>query len=178
MKNDKKKDEMPKDNRDNKNIKDNKENSSLKRDEDSQSQQQRYPLDRILDEDFWFNQPGFWRIPKLISPFRGRWFPRVDISETNDEVKVVVDIPGIDPDNIDIDVRDSKLRISGKIEREKTDEKPYRYERSSGEFMREMTLPARIKEDQVRASCKDGVLTIVLPKVEEEKRKKITIEKE
>ncbi len=106
--------------------------------------------------------------------------PRVDVSETDTEVKVVANVPGINPEDINIDVQDNWMTISGKSEREvETDKstRPYRYERFFGEFRREFTLPDRVKEDQVKATCKDGVLTITLPKVEGEKRGKVKTKK-
>lgn len=119
----------------------------------------------------------------LFSP-RGGWmyaFPRVDISENNTEVKVVADVPGVDPDTIDIDVDGNWMAIRGRVDRESesdTSEEPHRYERYVGEFRREFALPTSVKEDAIRASYRAGVLTIILPKFEEERRKRIPIEKE
>lgn len=81
---------------------------------------------------------------------------------------------------MDIDVRENRIRISGKVEREtetNADERPYRYERTFGAFHREYTLPSRVDESAARATCKNGVLTIILPKKPEDQRKKITIER-
>ncbi|HEX8994263.1 MAG TPA: Hsp20/alpha crystallin family protein, partial [Candidatus Paceibacterota bacterium] len=78
------------------------------------------------------------------------------------------------------DVIDDRMRIRGAIEQDqilRDGEQAYRRERAYGSFSREFSLPAHVKEDQIRAVCKDGVLTIVMHKVEGEKRKKITIEK-
>ncbi len=138
-------------------------------------------FDRFLDDRTWMEPLDFFRPPRMLGRFDRSFFPRVDMSETSTEVKVVADVPGVDPDNIEIDVRDNRMRLSGKTEREresKDDEKPYRYERTYGSFQREFSLPAKVKEDQIKAFCKDGVLTVTLPKLEEEKRKKINIEKQ
>jgi HSP20 family protein len=114
---------------------------------------------------------------------RGGWtyaFPRVDISETDKEVRVVADIPGVDPDNVDIEVDDNWMKLSGKVERESETsdgEQPYRYERYTGEFRREFALPVSVKKDQVDARYKEGVVTIILPKAEEQKRSKIAIKR-
>lgn len=135
-------------------------------------------FDGVFDDDFGMGPFGFFRNPRMLSLLNRNWFPRIDVSETNDEVKVIADVPGVGPENINIDIRERVFTISGIISREsKLDEKPYRYERSYGEFRREITLPARVKEQDIKATFKEGVLTIVLPKTEEEKRKKITIER-
>lgn len=138
-------------------------------------------VDRIFDEDFWVEPFGSWRLPKLLSRIDRRMFPRVDVSETGREIKVIADIPGVDPEKVDIDVESDRLIIRGTIERESESEKgtkPYRYERAYGEFRRELTLPALVKEDQVKAVCKDGVLTITLPKLHEQKKSRIKVERE
>lgn len=119
----------------------------------------------------------------LFSP-RGGWmyaFPRVDISENDKEVKVVADVPGVDPDNIDIEVDGNWMAIRGQVERESPgdmSEQAHRYERYVGEFRREFVLPTAVKEDAIQASYTEGVLTIVLPKLEEERRKRIPVEKD
>ncbi|MBI2610203.1 Hsp20/alpha crystallin family protein [Candidatus Giovannonibacteria bacterium] len=133
-------------------------------------------FDRFFEDPFWESD-----FPVLsLKPFRSMGFPKVDVSETENEIKIVANVPGIDPEKIEIEIDDDTITLSGKIEKEteKKDEKVYRYEREYGEFRREFALPARVKTDQVQAKCKDGVLTITLPKTEEEKRKKIKIEKE
>lgn len=107
-----------------------------------------------------------------------RWFPRIDVSETDREIRVIADMPGIDPDDIDIDIRDNRMRISGESEREvRSEEKPYIYERMHGAFQREFRLPARVKESEINASYKDGVLMITMKKSEDQKRR-IDIRKE
>jgi len=108
-------------------------------------------------------------------------FPRVDVEETDDEIRVTANVPGIDPSNINVEVGDDYLSLSGKIEKEDKEEKKgkvYRYEREYGEFRREFALPARVKKDDIVAKSKNGVLTITLPKSEEELRKRVKIEVE
>lgn len=137
-------------------------------------------INRFFGDGPWIEPFDFFRrnLPRTLAR-AGYFFPRVDISQTENEIKVVADIPGADPDNINIDVQDNWMTISGKMESEKEmeEEKPYRYERVYGEFKREFSLPAQVKEEEIRAVYKDGVLTVTLPKVEEEKRNKIKIER-
>jgi HSP20 family protein len=139
-------------------------------------------IDRFFD-DSW--DPFNMMMPSL---FRNRGltsvssiFPKVDVSETDNEIKVVANVPGIDPDKLNIEVGDDYLSLSGKIEKEDKDErdgKVYRYEREYGEFRREFALPARVKADSITAKSKNGVLTITLPKSEEEKKHKVKVEVE
>lgn len=107
-------------------------------------------------------------------------FPKVDVEETEDEIRVTANIPGIDAENINVEVGDDYLSLSGKIEKEDKSKdrhgKVYRYEREFGEFRREFALPRRVNKDGIVAESKNGVLSIRLPKSEEEKRKRVKIE--
>ncbi|MBI2410174.1 Hsp20/alpha crystallin family protein [Candidatus Kaiserbacteria bacterium] len=137
-------------------------------------------FDRFLDDRPWLEPFEYLRPPRMLSRFDRAYFPRVDMSETDAEIKVVADVPGINPDDIDITVRDDRLYLSGSTQREaesKEGERPYRYERVYGTFRRELSLPAHVDEENVRAAYKNGVLTITLPKTDVP-QKKIMIEKE
>jgi len=109
-------------------------------------------------------------------------FPKVDVEETENEMRVTANIPGIDAENINVEVGDDYLSLSGKIEKEDKSEdkqgKVYRYEREFGEFRREFALPARVNKGGIVAKSKNGVLSITLPKSEEEKKKRVKIEVE
>ncbi|HYF10206.1 MAG TPA: Hsp20/alpha crystallin family protein [Candidatus Paceibacterota bacterium] len=139
-------------------------------------------IDRFFD-DAWdpFNvlTPSLFRNRSLGAV--NTLFPKVDVSETDNEIKVVANIPGIDPEKIDIEVGDDYLSLSGKIEKESTDErngKVYRFEREFGEFRREFSLPARVSKENIVARAKNGVLSITLPKSEDERKAKIKVEVE
>lgn len=138
-------------------------------------------IDRFF-EDSW--DPFNIMTPSL---FRNRGltgvsslFPKVDVSESDNEIKVVANVPGIDPDKLNIEVGDDYLSLSGKIDKEVKDEdkksKVYRYEREYGEFRREFALPARVKTDGISARARNGVLTITLPKSDEEKKRTVKVE--
>lgn len=136
-------------------------------------------FNRFLEEDFFGEPFDFTRNTRLASLFNRQFMPRVDVSETGNQVRVVADIPGINPDDIDIDVQDNRMSISGTSKRESSpDEQPYRYERTYGEFHREFTLPARVRKEDIKAVYKDGVLTITLPKAEKSQLSKIKIERQ
>lgn len=108
-------------------------------------------------------------------------FPKVDVRETDSEIVVTANVPGIDPNDVDIEVGDDYISLSGKIEKESkdaSDGKVYRYEREYGEFRRDFALPARVDKDAIVAKAKNGVLTVTLPKVDSEKKKKVKVEVE
>lgn len=107
----------------------------------------------------------------------GEWFPAVDVSEQDSTVKVQAEVPGMDPKDIDISVEGRTLHLRGerKDEHEEKDRNYYRMERSYGAFSRAVGLPADVKEDRAEAQYKDGVLTITLPKTEEQTKKKIEV---
>jgi len=103
----------------------------------------------------------------------GYEWPRVDISETDDNIQITADLPGVDKDDVEISIRDNTITIRGekKQEEEEKGEGFYKIERSYGTFQRSFYLPSEIEEDKVEASFKDGVLKITLPKTEAAKAK-------
>ena len=140
-------------------------------------------IDRFFDDSVW--DPFNMMTPSLLRS-RGLGnvstaFPKVDVEETDNEIKVTANVPGIDPKDINVEVGDDYLSLSGKIEKENKDEKNgkvYRYEREYGEFRREFSLPARVNKDSIVAKSKNGVLMITLPKSEEEMKKRVKIDVE
>jgi len=106
------------------------------------------------------------------------WNPSIDVSESDDEIVVKAEIPGVPVEDIDISVDDNNLVISGekKQESEEQGKNYYRAERSYGSFGRSFALPSGADVESVKASSKDGVLSIVIPKSDERKSRKIEIE--
>lgn len=94
------------------------------------------------------------------------WDLAVDVYEEGNNVIAKMHIPGIDPDAINIDIEEDHIHIYGKRENEKEvkEEHYYRKEICSGSFEREIGLPCSVQEDKAVAECKDGVLTITMPK--------------
>lgn len=136
-------------------------------------------FNKFLEEDFFGEPFDFTRNTRLASLFNRQFIPRVDVSETGSQVKVVADVPGVDPDDIDIDVQNNRMILSGSTERESSpDERPYRYERTYGEFRREFILPTEVKKEDIKAVYKDGVLTITVPKAQGSVKEKIQIERQ
>ncbi len=92
--------------------------------------------------------------------------PRMDISEDDKEIKVVAEMPGARPDNVDVSIDDDVLTIRGEREQEReTSRKNYHLiERSVGMFQRSLRLPSPVDASQVQARFDNGVLTVTIPK--------------
>jgi HSP20 family protein len=105
------------------------------------------------------------------------WLPAVDVWETDNELVLSFDLPGIPEEKVSIELDDNVLTVSGERERtqEHSNDRFYRFERRHGQFTRSVTLPTGIKEDDIKAAYKDGVLEIRVPKPEEAKPKRIQI---
>ncbi|MCK4593636.1 Hsp20/alpha crystallin family protein [bacterium] len=108
------------------------------------------------------------------------WAPRVDISETKDDIVVRAELPGVSPDCISVDINNNTLTIKGEKNQEERaeDENFYRVERIYGKFMRSFSLPQKVKADAVKARYRDGILIITIPKAEEAKPREIKVEVE
>jgi HSP20 family protein len=103
--------------------------------------------------------------------------PRADVSETENSVEVRIDLPGVKPEEIEIQVSGNMLTVSGerKEEKEEKGKTFHRVERTWGRYARSVMLPAAVNDAEAAAVYKDGVLTITLPKTEEAKAHKIKI---
>ncbi len=124
---------------------------------------------RVLDE----------AMNRLAAPEGNRpWAPAVDILETENELVLKADLPEVKLENIDVRVEDGTLTLKGERSFEKAaNEKGYhRIERSYGSFSRSFALPETLDTQAVKASFKDGVLTVSLPKKEVAKPKQIKVE--
>lgn len=105
------------------------------------------------------------------------WRPLVDIYETDEGVVLQVDLPGVNKEDVSVEVKNNLLTITGQrqIESPVDEDRYYRRERSCGMFQRSFTLRSAIAPESVKASFKNGVLTVRIPKPEEEKPKKISV---
>jgi HSP20 family protein len=107
------------------------------------------------------------------------WVPSLDAWETEKELVYAFDLPGVDPDKIDVELENDTLTV--KAERERThevkEERFYRFERRFGTFSRSIGLPQGVAEGDVKADYRDGVLEIRVPKPEETKPRRIQIGK-
>ena len=109
--------------------------------------------------------------------FKGRMLPSLDLSETPNTIEVRMDVPGIKAEEIDVQLTNGVLTISGerKEEKEEKGKMFHRVERRYGSFSRSVTVPSAVAEDKVDAQYHDGVLTITLQKTEEAKSRKIKV---
>jgi HSP20 family protein len=109
---------------------------------------------------------------------RGVWSPPVDIVERANEIVLKADIPEMDQSEIDIKVEEGTLTIQGerKFLKEVSEENYLQIERPYGAFRRSFTIPRVVDQEMIKASYKDGVLTIVLPKKEKVYPKQIAVQ--
>lgn len=146
---------------------------------------------RWEDLDRWFDRMAeeFWRRPFPSLLRRERWWPEsglvfhtpsLDVYEQNHEVVVAAELPGMTKDDIEVTLTGTTLTIRGekKEEKEVKERDYHRRERAWGAFVRSVELPCEVKTDQVKASFRDGVLEIRLPKTEEAKQKTVTVKVE
>ena len=111
-------------------------------------------------------------------PFFGyrRW-PAIDIAENEDDFVIKAEVPGCEADEIDISVHGNTLTISGekKQEEQKGGRGYYHVERSYGSFRRDLNLATDVDPEKIEATCKDGVITITVPKTEKAKPVKVKV---
>ena len=117
----------------------------------------------------------------VVTPKKGisTAMPKIDIKEKKDSVVVKAELPGVAEDDVEVEVIDNVMTITGEKKDEKEEEKEgYYYKEShTGTFSRSFTLPSEVKADKADADMKNGVLTITIPKVEAKQPKKVTIKK-
>jgi len=108
----------------------------------------------------------------------GAWMPAMDVYETGDTIVAKLELPGIEPGDVEVAVEDSTLTVSGKreFESETNEENYHRVERRYGSFSRSISLPQTADVEKVNARFDKGVLHIEVPKSERAKPKKIEIE--
>ena len=137
-------------------------------------------MDRMLEDFFGRRARPWW--PE-------RWFkpddmelrpPIVDVFEEKDEIVVKAELPGMEKENIELNLSDHTLTIKGekKKEEEVKEENYYRSERSYGGFLRTLELPKDVHADKVKASFKNGILEVRMPKTEAAKAKEVKVKVE
>lgn len=143
----------------------------------------RRDIERAFWEPSFFSRPRLFRWPRLKFPeigLREVKEPLVDIRDTGKELVVEAEIPGIPKENIDIELTEDSIKLSGEIERKDEEEREgyYRQEISRSSFYREMSLPEEIIPGKSEAELEDGILKITLPKktpTEEPKTHKLKV---
>ena len=122
-------------------------------------------IDRVFDAFFGQTDQG------------RRWVPPIDLVEAEDHFMLKADLPGLTESDVNIEVQDGTLTISGErsAEHEQREKGWYRIERSFGSFNRSLTLPDGVDPDRIEASFNHGVLEVRIPKPEERKPRRISI---
>ncbi|EIC29877.1 MULTISPECIES: Hsp20/alpha crystallin family protein [Methylomicrobium] len=138
-------------------------------------------FDRWFDDMLsrrWLNpfDVKFPRFPLMSFPLSME-VPKVDIIENDNEIKVHAALPGVKKEDLDVSLTNQTVTIKSSTRQEKKQESGEycRREISRGEFQRTVSLPCQVNSDQAKASFKDGILEIVLPKLEKTQRKRIEI---
>ncbi|MBM3881702.1 MAG: Hsp20/alpha crystallin family protein [Verrucomicrobia bacterium] len=147
-----------------------------------------------------FNQPDLWAVSPIermsslrdqinrlfeapfgelarAGEFFNGWAPALDLREDKENLVASIELPGLKKEQIDVSVHDGVLSVAGERADESSNQEAtcYRTERFYGRFHRTLTLPKPVKVDAIKATYKDGILTVTLPKTEEAKPKQITV---
>lgn len=132
----------------------------------------RREMDHFFDDLIpfsWSREQG----GKELSP----WTPTADITENENEYQIMMDMPGMDKSDIKVSIQESRVSVQGERKTEEKEEKAdfIRQERYYGNFYRTFKLPEKVKEDEIKASFKEGVLKLLIPKAEVVKPKSIEV---
>jgi HSP20 family protein len=132
----------------------------------------RREMDRLWD--------GFFGERPLARVWEREWIPSLDVSETKENFVVKAEVPGIDAKDINISLTGDVLTIKGekKHEKEEKEEDYHLVERGYGVFSRSVRLPAEVESAKIKASYKNGILKVTLPKSEKVKAKEVKIKVE
>jgi HSP20 family protein len=148
---------------------------------DIQRRQTQDPIELLRhDMNRWFDEvfdQGFGISSLWPEESWSGFVPSVDVVEGDREITVTADLPGLDEQDIELQIESNRLIISGEREQHQEQKRRnvYRTERSYGSFQRSVLLPAEVDADKANAVYKNGVLTVELPKVAPTQRKKITV---
>jgi len=113
--------------------------------------------------------------PESTIPAR-RFLPVTDIFETGDALKVILEMPGVDKESVDVRVENDVLTIEGQVDFTKYQGlTPLYTEYNVGNYARSFELSSKIDQERIGAELKDGVITLILPKAEKAKSRKITV---
>lgn len=132
-------------------------------------------VDRLFQR--WFSEPFFGR-DRFFPERRGEdWLPALDIDESEGAIVVRAEIPGVDPEGIEVSIHDDVLVLSGdkKEENEERGDGFYHTERRFGSFRRSVVLPASVDPEKINAEYEHGVLVVRLEKAEEDAPKRIPV---
>ena len=134
-------------------------------------------MERMMDDFFDRRMRPWWPERWLRTEEMMTHAPAMDIFQDKDDIVVKAELPGMEKDDIEVNLTDHTVTIKGEEKQEKEIKKEhyYRSERSYGGFVRTLQLPADVQADKIKASFKNGVLEVRLPKTEEAKTKEIKV---
>ncbi len=126
-------------------------------------------IDRFFD--------SFWRGSNANAPFPTGWIPAADVTETETELRVQVELPGISKEDIKVNVDNGVLTIQGEKKQvvEEKENRSHRSERTYGRFARSFELASEVEEENIEAGFENGVLTLTLPKSKASMSREIAI---
>ncbi len=127
-------------------------------------------INRLFEDVF--SQPAGYDSDAMVA-----WRPPVDIVDTREAILIFAEIPGVDKDDVTIEVKDNVLTIQGErgVDKSIGNGSYYRSERIFGKFGRSFALPTMVRTDNIKASCKNGILKITIPKPGDEKPRRVSI---
>ena len=133
----------------------------------------RESMERLFDDLFTTRRSG-----RALAP--AQWEPAVELFETEGDVVFRAEMPGIDPQQVDVTVTEDTLTVKGeaRTEQEQKGRNYYRRELRYGSFERAVGLPASVQADQAKATCRQGILEVRIPKAERGRAKSIKVEVE
>ncbi|MDH5769077.1 MAG: Hsp20/alpha crystallin family protein [Nitrospirota bacterium] len=137
-------------------------------------------MDRLFEDFFGRRFSPWWpsvKWPEIKWPTDVEVHPSVDIFENKDEVIVKAELPGIAKEDVNVNITENTITLSGEKKKEEKVEKKdyYRLERSYGSFSRSFRLPSDVQTEKAKATFKDGLLEIRVPKTEEAKKKQVKV---
>jgi HSP20 family protein len=131
-------------------------------------------LNNVLDEAF-----ANWPFQQDANggSITSSWYPACDVFEDKESVKIIAELPGVNPEDVKLSLENNVLTIRGekKQEAEERTERVHRYERSYGSFERAFVLPSTVDGDKVDAQYHNGILTVMVPKVERARPREIPV---
>jgi HSP20 family protein len=129
-------------------------------------------LNRILDEAF-----GGLPFPEQGNVITSTWFAPTDVSEDENNLRITMELPGVDPDDVRLSLENNILTIRGekKQQAEENNERVHRFERTYGMFERTFALPNTVDAERVEARYENGVLNVTIPKAERAKPREIRV---
>ena len=130
-------------------------------------------LNTALDDAF-----GNWPLQQeQDGAITSAWYPACDVFEDKDTVKIVVELPGVKPDDVQLTLENNALIIRGqkKQQAEESTERVHRYERSYGTFERAFVLPSTVDAEKITADFGNGLLTVAVPKAERARPREIPV---